>query len=244
MPRQIVFVHGLFHGFGHLADFRSVAFGEPIVIDLLGFGRHTASQAPDVLDAQVQHVEVELDRLGISRPVLVGHSVGGAVVMLLAARAPDRVEAVVNVEGNFTKADTFWSSKIAAMTPAGVEAMLTGFRDDPGGWLERQKITPSDARLAWTRRMFDAQPAATIHATARAIVAATEPAGYLTTIGRVLGSVPLHLFAGQRSRQAWGVPQHFVDGAASYTVQPGTGHMMPVEEPAMFLDLVDRAVGG
>jgi pimeloyl-ACP methyl ester carboxylesterase len=239
METTPVFVHGLFHGLAHLRDLAPRTARQFLVLDLSGYGEHAVRDAPTSIDAQVAHVVSELDRHGVSRATLVGHSVGGAVAMLTAVSQPHRVDAVINVEGNFTLADAFWSSKVAGMTAHEAETMLSALRSDPVEWLVRQRINPSPERIAWTQRMFDAQPASTVHALAKAVVEATRKPDYLKTIevAYELG-IAVHLFAGERSRSARDVPDQFLRRATSFTTQPGVGHMMPIEEPGQFLRLV------
>ncbi len=238
MP-DVVFIHGLYQALGLLRGVPFPARGRVLVVDLLGFGEHAGAVPPLSLHAQVEHVAAELDRHGIAKAVIVGHSVGGAVAMLLAASHPDRVASVVNVEGNFTLADAFWSSKLAAMTPAEAEAVVAAYRRDQCPWFTQNGIEPTPRRVEWIRRMFDAAPARAVQALAKAAVEGTSRPDYLPRIERVpdLG-IPVHLFAGERSRAAWSVPDSFVRRAASFTTQPGVGHMMPIEEPEEFLALV------
>jgi pimeloyl-ACP methyl ester carboxylesterase len=235
----LVFGHGLFQGLGHLRNLAPKGGRKFIVLDLLGYGEHSQIAAPTSLDAQVAHVTAELDRHQVQRVTLVGHSVGGAIVMVTAVRRASRVAAVVNVEGNFTLADAFWSSKVAAMIAPEVERMLSGFRADPATWLSNQKIDPSPQRINWTKQMFDAQPSSSVHALAKAVIEATEQTQYLKTIEGVFDAgIPVHLFAGEQSNSGWVVPDSFVRRAASFTTQPGVGHMMPIEDPEGFLKLI------
>lgn len=239
MEAAIVFVHGLFQGLGHLRDLAFPGPGRVLVIDLNGYGAHARARAPETTRAQVEHLVAELGRNGVTRATLVGHSVGGAVAMLTAASHPGRVAAVINVEGNFTLADAFWSSKVARMTDGEAEAMLADFRRDPAAWLAQQKIEPLPRRIAWTRQMFDAQPASSVQALATAVVEATAQPEYLSTIEGVFDAgVPVHLFAGERSRSRWAVPEQFARRAATFTTQPRVGHMMQIEDPDQFLTLV------
>jgi len=55
---------------------------------------------PDARDPDYMHVEADrlprlLDALGIERAALFGHSDGGSIALLAAARFPDRVEALI-----------------------------------------------------------------------------------------------------------------------------------------------------
>lgn len=239
MNPAVVFVHGLYHTFAHLRGMDFPAPCEVIILDLAGFGEHQRSEAPETLGGQVEHVVAEMDLRAVERATLVGHSIGGAIAMLAAAHHPGRVAGVVNVEGNFTMADAFWSAKVAAMSEGQAATMLEGQRADPLRWVREQGIDPTPQRIAWTRRMLDAQPASAIQSLARAVVEETKLPSYLATIERVLeNGTPLHLLAGERSRAAWSVPDNFLHAATTFTTQPRAGHMMTIEEPGEFLRLV------
>jgi lipase len=237
-----VLVHGLFQGLGHLRDVAFPGSTPVLVLDLLGYGQYRDIAAPLTIDAQVEHVVAQLDRNDVSRATLVGHSVGGAVAMLAAARHTNRVAAIVNIEGNFTLADAFWSSKVAAMAADEVEMMLADFRSDSVKWLTSQKIASTPPCIARTQQMFAAQPASSVHALAKAIVQLTERPEYLNSIDGVPSAMPVHLFAGERSRGGWAIPESFVRRAATFTTQPNVGHMMPLEDPDGFLRLLATVV--
>ncbi|HEX3112378.1 MAG TPA: alpha/beta hydrolase [Candidatus Eisenbacteria bacterium] len=244
MSEPVVFIHGLYQGMGHLADLPFPSSRKLILLDLPGYRTQVEKAVPLDLAGYADHVASELDRLGASPAVVVGHSVGGAVAMLLAANHRERVAAVVNVEGNFRPADAFWSNKIAAMTSEEADAMLEEFKNDIDGWLTRQKIQIKPKRQEWAKRMFDAQPARSVQALARAVVEATASPDYLPTMdGVIFSGLPVHLIAGERSRAGWGVPDDFARLAASFSIQPKVGHMMQLEEPEAFLALVATRVG-
>ncbi|RMI35719.1 alpha/beta hydrolase [Nocardia stercoris] len=95
----VVLVHGLAG---------STAWWDPVLpalrdryvvrIDLLG---HGASAKPDTgygMDEQANHVAAVLDRLGVHRAVVVGHSTGGYVVTSLAEQRPDLVAAIALID--------------------------------------------------------------------------------------------------------------------------------------------------
>jgi len=64
-----------------------------VALDRPGHG--SSQKAGGGLDVNTAAVIEELDARGIDRAVLVGHSYGGGVALAVAARAPDRVEALV-----------------------------------------------------------------------------------------------------------------------------------------------------
>ncbi|HEY2314023.1 MAG TPA: alpha/beta hydrolase [Streptosporangiaceae bacterium] len=67
-----------------------------IRIDLLGYGRSAKpADRSYALPDQARRVGVALDRLGVERVIVVGHSSGGAAATALAEQRPDLVAALV-----------------------------------------------------------------------------------------------------------------------------------------------------
>jgi len=170
---------------------------------------------------------------------IVAHSMGGAVAVLLAYEHPELVASLINVEGNFTLKDAFWSGKIAAVDETEVEALLASYRADTAGWLAGIGIERDERRVAAAGRMLAAQSAGTVHAMARSLVEVTAAPDYLEKVRIILErGMMFHLVAGERSRNGWDVPEFVLQRAASMTIQPGSGHLMMLEDPATFLRLV------
>ena len=65
--------------------------------ELPNFGRSGRLEVADI-DVYADYLGAFIDRLGLSMPVLVGHSLGGAVVMSLLARKPELARALVLVD--------------------------------------------------------------------------------------------------------------------------------------------------
>lgn len=95
----IVLVHGLSAAqpvWGPiLEDVR--ALGEVITVDMPGFGSSHVPAGDWTVDGAADAIVATLDALDVERFVLVGHSLGGGVVMRLATRHPDRVAALVPI---------------------------------------------------------------------------------------------------------------------------------------------------
>lgn len=235
MP-PVLLIHGLFGSLS--APAIVAAFGDVRVLapDLIGYGAYREG-APEAwtLQDQADHVAAWL-RGRVNEPVnVVGHSVGGAVGVLFACRHPELTLSLTSVEGNLTLNDAFWSRKIADWSLAEIEAEVSGFRADIAEWLARSGVPPTPANLATAADWLANQPASTLRAQARAVVAATGEAAYLDGLRLVAASgLPIHLLSGARSRDGWSVPGWLSDKAASDKVIPGTGHLMMLEQTELF----------
>jgi pimeloyl-ACP methyl ester carboxylesterase len=94
----------LIHGFGgHTYSFRHTipslsADHQAVALDLQGFGYSERPEEGDYsLTEQARLVTRFMERLGIERAVVIGHSMGGGVAMRVATTWPDRVEKLVLV---------------------------------------------------------------------------------------------------------------------------------------------------
>lgn len=235
----VVFVHGLI-GTLRVPDLVSHFPGGAIAPELLGYGSF-ADVAPGDIDvpAQVAHLHEAVSAAFADSPVhLVGHSVGGAVAAWFAHTFPDRVRSIASVEGNFTLKDAFWSSSVARMSEAEADRMLAGFRQDPAGWLAGADVPPTPQFLEVARRWLHDQPASTVRAMARSVVQVTGEPDYLINLRSVFARHPVHLVAGERSRQGWDVQDWALEESASLTIQPGTGHLMMLEDTPGFVSIL------
>ena len=178
-------------------------------------------------------------KMQANRSWLLGHSMGGAIVMLVADTDPDSILGIINVEGNFTLEDTFWSRKIISDPPDIWDKKYDRMLGDIPECLSRWGISNTTQRVQWLRHVMANQPPSTVYAMACALVKETADPEYLQVVSRVVQRIPTHLIAGERSAAAWGVPEYVRKQAASNHLQPDTGHLMMLEQPAEFCRIVD-----
>jgi pimeloyl-ACP methyl ester carboxylesterase len=238
--QPIILIHGLI---GAFADERAVSVLRPAQVlspDLLGYGVHAdVDSASITIPAQAEHLHAVLARqVPTGKVHLVGHSVGAVTAMAFAHRFADRVASVVSVEGNFTLKDAFWSAQVAAKSVAEVDALLEADRADPARWLQQAGITPTGEHVAAAVQALAYQPGITVRATARAVVAYTSNRDYEPMLRSLFVSMPVHLVAGGRSRAGWDVPAWALQAAASYSELPQVGHMVMLEAPQVFAEVL------
>ncbi len=236
----IVLVHGLFGDLGAASiidAFGNVSIHAP---DLIGYGQFADADTGNLtLADQADHVARFISSLPGKRAHLVGHSIGGAVAVLVAIRHPEKVVSLTSVEGNFTLNDAFWSGQIARMSDQEVDDILAGYKENPSDWLESAGIAVDDDSLLQARAWFDRQPASTIKAQAKAVVTATARESYLSGLrDAVRGGLPFYLIAGARSAEGWDVPRWANRECRIRINIPGVGHMMMAQDPRRFAKAV------
>ena len=155
-PAPLVFLHD---GLGAVGSWKDVperianALGaRALVFDRWGYGR--SAPRPDFpfrfMEVEVEPLRELLDGLAIPRAFLVGHSDGGSVALLFAARYPARVAALVT-----EAAHVF----VERETRAGIEALVALQRAGrTPGWLTRLHGERAEALLsAWAEGWLSAE---------------------------------------------------------------------------------------
>lgn len=237
---RLLLVHGLLGSLRYFEPQRYLPGVDIFTPDLIGYGQRRSEDSHITLPDQAAMLARLLhDEVGGPAWVL-GHSVGGAVAMLLADLVPDLVRGVINVEGNFTLKDAFWTGRIAALPDAEWAAEYGALEAAPAAWLEQGGIEASDERIGWAREILANQPYTTVQKMAQSVLDTTGAPDYLGCVGRVLArATPLYLVGGEQSSAGWDVPDWVLAQARRVCVQPKTGHMMMLEDPGNFCRIVE-----
>lgn len=244
---HLLMIHGLLGSINYFAPRTYLGALHVHTPDLLGYGDQAGAFTAAAIDLHLQADTIaQIIRERIGAPTwLLGHSVGGAVAMLVAQRVPELVAGLISVEGNFTLNDAFLCAKIAATEPGEWEQQYRAMAADPEGFLKRGAIGPNAQRLDWAKAILANQSAATVHSMATSVIHETGAPAYLELVRTVVRRTPMHLLAGERSVRDWDVPDWARSSARSSVVIPDTGHMMMLEDPAGFCrtvrDMVEDA---
>jgi pimeloyl-ACP methyl ester carboxylesterase len=101
--QTVVLVPGLFgsaFGYRHLLVLLPAAGFRTVVIEPLGIGSSPRPRRADYsLTAQADRLDAVLRRLGEPPAIVIGHSVGVSMALRLAYRHPDRVRALIALDG-------------------------------------------------------------------------------------------------------------------------------------------------
>ena len=238
---SLLLIHGLAGSLDYVEPTERITTATAHTPDLLGYGgMRDVSEDQLTLQAQAEHVALHLETHCQTPAWLLGHSMGGAVAMLVADRRPQLVHGIINVEGNFTLKDAFWASKIIVKSPGEWAEEYRRMEQDVAATVAAWHITSSPQRTAWLASILAHQPATTVYAMSKALMKETGDAGYVEVVRRVVeGGVPIHLVAGERSAQAWDVPDFVRAAARSDTEIADAGHLMMLEQPDAFCRLID-----
>ena len=223
----------LVHGFGGqintwLFNQDAATADRPVhVVELPGHGGSGTEVGDGSVATLAAAVLAALDTLGVGRAHLVGHSLGGAVCLELASRAPDRAASLTLIAPLGLGPDVsaaYVEGYLAAARRPGMKAALELLFADPG--LVTRQMTDDALAMKRTDGVQDAL--------AR-IATATMPGGRQAYDGRpalAALTVPVQVLWGEAdgvipASHAGGLP-----GAVAVHMLPGAGHMPQMEQPA------------
>jgi len=200
-----------------------------LLIDLLGYGY---SDRPDgfdyTMERQAEIVVSLLRDLDVSGSVLVGHSMGGSIAILVAAAAPRLVGRLIVAEGNLDPGPGTVSGQITAMTEE--EFVSHGHAD-----FVRAMRNTGFPDYAGTVQACD--PAA-LHRSAVSLIAPRRPT-YRDRLARL--ELPRTFVYGEKNVPNPDVDRLNADGV-DVRVIPRSGHDMLVDNPDGFAEAVADAV--
>ncbi|MEJ8757863.1 alpha/beta hydrolase [Pontibacter sp. H259] len=84
----LVFLHGFCENKNVWAEFKKPLQKKfrTIALDLTGFGKNTSGVTDYSMESMAEYVKQELDKLGVKKCILIGHSMGGYTAMAFAAK--------------------------------------------------------------------------------------------------------------------------------------------------------------
>lgn len=221
-----------------------------IVVEPLGFG---GSSSPGVADysltAQADRIAAVLEALKVDEAVVVAHAIGASMALRLACRHPERVSAIVSLDGGPAE---------AAATPGLRRAMRFAFLIKLFGGAERIRRTvrstlrERSADPTWvTDEVVEGYMAAAgddVDGTVRALrqmAKAREPEQLVPRLRQV--RCPVRLVVGGHTRVR-GISDAEIDllaeGLASFGIDrvDNAGHFVFEEEPQAVVAAVDRVL--
>jgi pimeloyl-ACP methyl ester carboxylesterase len=204
-----------------------------VAVDLGGHGESGVERKDWTMAAFAGDVRAVVEGLGLQKVVLVGHSMGGPVILEAARLMPERVVALIPVDF-FNDVDRGFTAKEREgfLTP-----MRTDFRRTTAGFVRKEMFTPrADSAMAdrIAQDMAAGSPAVAVSAMSNllqydqgAAIAATK--------------VPLRLI----NSDLWPTDLEALrrhNPNIGLAVVPGVGHFLMMEAPDEFNRILARAV--
>lgn len=241
-PRStpLVFLHGI-GGAARAWRGQLTFFGDryrAIAWDMPGYGGSAALASPGIAEL-ANSLQDFLHGVGVNRPVLVGHSIGGMIVQQWMVRHPYRATAVVLAQTSpaFGRADGDWQRTF-------IEARL--------GPLDRGQTMASLAP-ALVRELVGDNPDTDGVELARDCMASVPEASYRASMLGLLGfdqrraladiKVPTLVLSGSRDKNAPAPMMAKMASyipSASYVELEGAGHLVNLERPKAFNAALDE----
>jgi pimeloyl-ACP methyl ester carboxylesterase len=248
----VLFIHGILgshRNWAHLID-RIDDNHRVIVPDLFGHGESAKPVGDYSLGAHAATMRDLLDRLGIERVTLVGHSLGGGIAMEFYYLFPERVERLVLVASgglgrevnpvlrSATLPGAEWLLPLIASAWVRARAETAGRVMSRAGWKPGSDIT---ALWQGFTSLGDGESRRAFLATTRAVV---DPGGQSVSAHDYLPDavpIPTLVVWGSRDRMipAW----HAISAQQSIPecrveLFQGAGHFPHLDEPDRFADLL------
>ncbi len=231
----LVLLHGIGGGaesfsfqIAHFADrFRLLAWNLP------GYGGTPRLAAPPSIKAYGEALRTELDRAGIERAILLGHSIGGMIAQEFAHRWPQRVAAMIlhATTAAFGSEDGRFEREFLArrLGPLDAGRSLAALAPDILRELVGEKPDPQGVALAL--RALAAVPEAAYRDALRAL------SGFDLRHALETYPMPVLLLAGEHDRNAPPRTMRRMAGRiphARFELLSGAGHLAHLEQPARF----------
>ncbi len=120
--RPVILLHGWLGSWGLWQETMSYLgrYYRTYALDFWGFGESGKKRESYAVQDFVSLVDQFMERLGIARAPLVGHSMGGTVSLSVAIRYPHRVSKVVVIGSPIAGSSLAWALKLAGRRPIAV----------------------------------------------------------------------------------------------------------------------------
>jgi pimeloyl-ACP methyl ester carboxylesterase len=220
----VVFVHGAGGTHQHwLYQVRDLPNSPTYALDLPGHGR-SEGQGRDIISAYGDWLLAFLDAAGLDRAVLVGHSMGGAIVLDTALRHPGRVAGLglVATGARLRVAPAILDGIL--QSPEATVRLICDFAFGP-------ETSPEMVRMG--RRQMESVPPEVIHGD----FVACDAFSVMDRLGEI--AAPAFVLCGSQDRLTPSKYSVYLRDRIAHAVLhlvEGAGHMVMVERPEAVVD--------
>jgi pimeloyl-ACP methyl ester carboxylesterase len=232
--RPVVLLHGYLGSWGlwqPTMEFLGTSF-RTYAVDFWGFGESGARRPSYAIEDFVDLVDQFLDQMGIAHTPLVGHSMGGSVALLVAARYPQRITRAVAIAAPIVGSSLRFFPRVFGRRPIGW-LMYKNL------WLYRRFYRILGPRYSRDPRWADMMDRDLSHVRLEAFfssIGSLRRADLRPALGRIAAPV-LGMYGGRDNvvdPEQWrilakSVPQAVVERF------PASGHFIMLDEPEAFM---------
>ena len=203
-----------------------------VAVDLAGHGASGLGRDTQTMAAFGADVAAVADELGLQRMVLIGHSMGGDVIMEAARRLQGRVAGLVWVD-TYRRLPT-------DRTEEQLEAFLAQFRSDFVGTTSAfvRTMFPAGADPLLVDRVATDMAAAPPAIALSALESALRYAHEIPAVRAELDLPIVAINADNQPTDVASMQRHGVD----VVIMPGVGHFLMMEDPARFNEILRTVV--
>ncbi len=230
----------LIHGLGCSLRYWNCVFTAPeftpcriIALDLPGFGLSEKPEQYDYhLSSQAEIALTFLNTLHIKEFSLVGHSMGGSIAILMALQQPERIKRLLVIEPNLKASDAHLSREIIQLQESVFISRYQAFQQSAiamvNSWFVNVQQTDLDDYID---ELLKTTPIS-MYRSASSLIETTSDDTLLSQFEQL--TLPKHFFVGQESMNVRNIPESFIGSDIHTQIVPGVGHMMMVDNPALF----------
>lgn len=230
----------LIHGLGCSLQYWSCVFDDPqfahyhiLALDLPGFGMSDKPHGYDYqLSSQADLVLALLDRIQIEQFSLVGHSMGGAIAILLALKSPERIKHLLVIEPNLRAHDAQLSQEIVKYVETD---FIEHYHEFQSSAIETVKHWFADFHQKsleqYIAELLKTTPIS-MYRSAQSLMTTTGDKSFLIRFQQL--PLPKHFLVGEETLKIRHIPEELSNSNIQTVIVPGVGHMMMVDNPAIF----------
>jgi pimeloyl-ACP methyl ester carboxylesterase len=235
----IVFIHGWSCNLGFWREQISALADKErlILIDLPGHGQSDKPQANYTMDFFAEAVLAVLRDAKVDKAIFIGHSMGGAVIARVHHHAPEKVAALVSVDGLLCR---------LSGTPEEGRALVGGFasphyREHAAGFIST--LFPVPGTEALRDRMTSEMLATPQHVMLGGILAMLSPDQPDWILQKVNAPVIVINAPTPWWNDAYENYVRSLSPHSDYFIMEGVGHFLMLEKPAEFNALLAQKLG-
>lgn len=204
-----------------------------LAVDLRGHGESDKPHQPYPIGGFADDVAWLVERLGVAKPLVIGHSMGGIIAYDLAGRFPELASAIVMIDAAVAR------SAAAMQGAAGMAARLRepDYRQILRDFVEHALFLPTDdaaRRRDILARMADAPQHVAVAAMEGLRDYDPEPAG------RGIAVPALYIAADEMPPRTDMVQMHALVPHLQFGQTVGSGHFCQLEVPDQVNAMIDR----